>query len=124
MQDKTKQRGRPKGSNSFVKLKLTDLISIVGADGIVEQIALLGDHAHDPAPVGRGEVAHIDAVDQHPTGGGIGQPHQQGRQRRLAGTRWPHDGYELTSVNLKRYSFKNGQVKVTRLLGLGAFGCL
>ena len=35
MQDKTKQRGRPKGSNSFVKLKLTDLISIVGADGIV-----------------------------------------------------------------------------------------
>jgi len=35
MQDKTKQRGRPKGSNSFVKLKLSDLISIVGADGIV-----------------------------------------------------------------------------------------
>lgn len=35
MQTQTKQRGRPKGSNSFVKLKLTDLISIVGADGIV-----------------------------------------------------------------------------------------
>ena len=35
MQEQTKQRGRPKGSNSFVKLKLTDLISIVGADGIV-----------------------------------------------------------------------------------------
>jgi len=35
MQKQTKQRGRPKGSNSFVKLKLSDLISIVGADGIV-----------------------------------------------------------------------------------------
>ena len=35
MQKQTKQRGRPKGSNSFAKLKLADLISIVGADGIV-----------------------------------------------------------------------------------------
>lgn len=35
MQEQTKQRGRPKGSNSFVKLKLSDLISIVGADGVV-----------------------------------------------------------------------------------------
>jgi hypothetical protein len=35
MQKQTKQRGRPKGSNSFVKLKLSDLMSIVGSDGIV-----------------------------------------------------------------------------------------
>lgn len=35
MQEQTKQRGRPKGSNSFVKVKLSDLISIIGADGIV-----------------------------------------------------------------------------------------
>ncbi len=35
MQEKTKQRGRPKGSSSFVKIKLTDLVSIFGADGVV-----------------------------------------------------------------------------------------
>lgn len=35
MQEKTKQRGRPKGSSSFVKIKLTDLVSIFGTDGVV-----------------------------------------------------------------------------------------
>ena len=68
----------------------------VGSDGGVREVGLLGDHADDPAAVGRGQVTHVDAVDQHPTGGGIGQPHQQGRQRRLPGTGLPHYGDRLT----------------------------
>lgn len=30
-----KRRGRPAGSNSFVKIKMTDLLSLVGENGIV-----------------------------------------------------------------------------------------
>lgn len=35
MQNETKQRGRPKGSNSFVKVRLSDLRSMFHGDEIV-----------------------------------------------------------------------------------------
>lgn len=35
MQEQKKTRGRPKGSNSFAKVKLTDLISLVGEEAVV-----------------------------------------------------------------------------------------
>jgi hypothetical protein len=35
MQNETKQRGRPKGSNSFVKVRLSDLSSMFHGDEIV-----------------------------------------------------------------------------------------
>ena len=50
----------------------------------VHEVALLRHHAHDRGEHVGVEVAHVDAVDGHPTGIGVVQPREQPRHGRLA----------------------------------------
>ena len=50
----------------------------------VQQVGLLGDDADDAGEVGQRQVADVDAVDEHPTGGRVVEPGHQGGQRALA----------------------------------------
>ena len=54
------------------------------ADRAVQQVGLLGDDADDAGEVGQGQVADVDAVDQHPAGRRVVEPGDQRGQRALA----------------------------------------
>jgi hypothetical protein len=73
---------------------------VVG-DRAGEQEALLGHHAQLRAQRRRAHVAQVMAVDRHaPLGGVVEAPHQLG-QRRLAGSRRPHQRHRLTGRHLQ-----------------------
>ncbi|CAM5716648.1 hypothetical protein STENM223S_01189 [Streptomyces tendae] len=57
----------------------------VGADGVVEEVAVLGDHAEGRAQGARGQVADVDAADPDGALVDVVEPRQQLGDRRLAG---------------------------------------
>ncbi len=71
----------------------------VGADRVVEQVAVLGDDADRRADVVEGQVAHVDARQGDDAGIGVVQARHERGDGRLAGSRRAHEGHGLSGLH-------------------------
>ncbi len=67
----------------------------VGADGVVEEVAVLGDHAEGVAQRFRGQVPHVDSAHPHRARVDVVEARQQLRDGRLAGAGGADEGHGL-----------------------------
>ena len=81
----------------------------VGADGLVEEVRVLGDHADRRAHRVEGGVADVDAVEPDRTAAHVVEAGDEVADRRLARSRGAHEGDHLTGLD--------GEVDVEEHLG-------
>ena len=72
------------------------------ADAVVEQVAVLGDHADGPAQRLERQLTDVDAADRHRPRVDVVQPREQGGDRRLAGARRADEGDDLARLDAER----------------------
>jgi hypothetical protein len=76
-------------------------IQEVGADGVMEQVRLLGHEADDPAQRHQAELPDVQAIDLHRARLHVVQPRDEVRRGRLAGARRAHQGDQLPRRRLE-----------------------
>ena len=79
----------------------------VGADRVVEEVAVLGDHADRRADVVEGQVAHVDARQRDDAGVGVVQAGHERGDGRLAGARRAHEGDGLPGLHPERHAVEH-----------------
>jgi hypothetical protein len=73
----------------------------VGADGVVEQVGFLRDHADLRAERFQGDIAQVVPVDQNAPGGWVVQARDQVGQGGFAGAAGPDQGHQLPGLARK-----------------------
>src|SRR6478609_9569840 len=99
---------RPSGSSStsaliwaarraaWISSSVASGVEQVGADRVVEEVRLLGDHTDTVAQRRHRHVPQVDPTDAHGALARVVEPGHEGGQRRLAGARGSDEGDEVT----------------------------
>src|SRR5690606_18356369 len=79
----------------------------VSADGVVEQVPVLGHHAHGGTQGRKRQVPHIDPGQPDRALVHVVEPSQQVRNRRFSRPRGPDQGYQLPRFHTERHTVQH-----------------
>ena len=101
--DERQDLGPAQGFDEFVVAGLGLGVEQVGADRVVKEMHVLGDHADRLAQRLETRLAHVDAVDAHGAGAHVVESWHELAHRGLAGARRTHQGHELAGLGAEAH---------------------